>query len=345
MEELLNGLKNKQLQELLRISNAPISGTKAVLVERLMSIDPTLFQGAARNLASHGITTSDTLVDCKDCGGVECNVLTFDGNWCFKCIQKVADPFYIPSLTKVVLLESGLQKNDVQLRRHPLRVSCIRVGDGVQRFSWPKLFNGELDGRTIVKIERKTPPTPSRRCVPIEISGTGTLTFTFDIPLGESFLFAVESGGQHSPKEVPQESNESALQRIERSFGEFIECQTVTLLDPLSRKRIATPAVFDELQPFDLASFLEIARKTLKFQDPHTGKFGTFAGIKKDAFMNHVMHCLDQYPHITEIEVHADGSWKPKGSATFFKAFEHADLSCIEISKNDDVDDDEIFCI
>ncbi|DBA91014.1 TPA: hypothetical protein ACH3X2_004216 [Trebouxia sp. C0005] len=90
----------------------------------------------------------------------------------------------------------------------------------------------------------------------------------------------------------------------------------ISLKDPLSGTRIHTAARFVGLSgivAFDLDSFLSMAQRSRKWQDPHTLRNVTIKQLQRDSWMQPVITCLKALPDVTEVEVNADGWWRPAG--------------------------------
>ncbi|KAK9826692.1 hypothetical protein WJX74_010222 [Apatococcus lobatus] len=86
---------------------------------------------------------------------------------------------------------------------------------------------------------------------------------------------------------------------------------------PLSGSRMQTPARVvgtDGLVAFDLVTFLEIAKRTRKWVCPHSMKNFSVFELQVDAYMQRVLECIQSQPDIVEIEVSAEGQWRPAGS-------------------------------
>lgn len=90
----------------------------------------------------------------------------------------------------------------------------------------------------------------------------------------------------------------------------------ISLKDPLSGTRIQTAARFVGLSgivAFDLDCFLSMAQRSRKWQDPHTLRNVTIKQLQRDSWMQPVITCLKALPDVTEVEVNADGWWRPAG--------------------------------
>jgi hypothetical protein len=95
-----------------------------------------------------------------------------------------------------------------------------------------------------------------------------------------------------------------------------LEQMSFSLKDPLTCTRMITPARFDDAsgpQAFDLDSFLSIAELNRKWQDPTTLKNSIITNLRVDAYVEKILKVLESYPNVSNIEVNADGDWRPEG--------------------------------
>eukprot|EP00887_Chlorella_sp_A99_P007921 scaffold12.g7921.t1 len=120
-------------------------------------------------------------------------------------------------------------------------------------------------------------------------------------------------GGGVKALMAPPESIDAAVARVRRQVGggdggsddDGILCSH------------QLPARFSDasgLAAFDLDSYLSMVARNRKWQDPTTLQNSTVRQLQVDAYMQRVLASLGGAPHVTDIEISADGLWRPNGS-------------------------------
>jgi hypothetical protein len=146
-------------------------------------------------------------------------------------------------------------------------------------------------------------------------------------------LHRVEARTVNQVKEMmlPMESSSDAIARVKKLMHDddlSIASQIVSLIDPWSGQRMATPARFinaSGLQAFDLDSFLSLAQRNRKWQDPTTLKNSTVRQLQVDTYMKIVLSILSagggsggggsgSLLEVREIVINDEGKWRPEGT-------------------------------
>lgn len=97
----------------------------------------------------------------------------------------------------------------------------------------------------------------------------------------------------------------------------IISQQVISLMDPYSHTRMRTPARFTDvsgLQSFELESFLSMVMRNNKWQDPTTLQNSSLDKLQRDLYISRVVEALVSLPEVENIEIQADGTWRPEGS-------------------------------
>jgi len=141
-----------------------------------------------------------------------------------------------------------------------------------------------------------------------------------------TWVLLIQTAQRQSTEQVkammaPPESEIQAVARVKRQMGDHggveVAHQVISLKDPMSGKRMNLPARFEDasgLQAFDLESFLSLAERNRKWQDPTTLQNSTVKRLQMDTFVRKVLECLASFPHAMEVEVNSEGLWRPDGS-------------------------------
>lgn len=219
-----------------------------------------------------------------------------------------------------------------------VQVSCLSVHDPVRyRFHWPKYAELRLNSLHYRPYSRSLNQAMgvNQRDEPAAVSnmvarGRNSLVMSAAEP--GIWVVSAELARRRTLEEVkalmaPPESIDAAVARVRRQVGggdggsddDGILCshQVVSLKDPMSGQLMQLPARFSDasgLAAFDLDSYLSMVARNRKWQDPTTLQNSTVRQLQVDAYMQRVLASLGGALHVTDIEISADGLWRPNGS-------------------------------
>ena len=230
-----------------------------------------------------------------------------------------------------------------------IQVSCLLAEDTVPcRIHWPRNVTMRVNNLGYRPYGRSTTAKMgiNQRDEPANIASlcfAGRNTVTMSAIEGGSWLLALHRARRRTHEEVKglmkgRESLEESVERVKNMIrgggsdgsggndkngddddddGILISSQRVSLRDPMSNLRILIPARFTDasgLQAFDLDSFLSLAQRHRKWQDPTTLKNSTIRQLQIDEYMTHVLECVRGIAQVSEIEINDEGAWRPVGS-------------------------------
>lgn len=235
----------------------------------------------------------------------------------------------------VYLSEQQLSKGKNLPNSERVTASCLLLDDPVPcRVHWPRNVTMRVNrypyrvyGRSTTSKMGINQRDEAANIASLCLAGRNTL----DIQAVENgtwliLLHRVEGRTMNQVKEMmlPVESVEEAVARVKKLMhdDEFsIAFQVVSLIDPWSGQRMTTPARFTDasgLQAFDLDSFLSLAQRNRKWQDPMTLKNSTVRRLQVDSYIKKVLACLSAAGgaclEVREIVISDEGKWRPEGS-------------------------------
>ncbi|KAL6784782.1 SIZ1 [Auxenochlorella protothecoides x Auxenochlorella symbiontica] len=217
---------------------------------------------------------------------------------------------------------------------HRIQLGCICLADEVPcRFHWPRNMELRCNGVAV---------RPTHRANNAKM-GVNARDDAADISAlcvrgrNSLVLVAADAGGwacvlQHTRRSpaaavatlaLPAEGAAEAAHRVARLVAGDAEDvavshQVVGLRCPMSGVRMARPARFADasgLQAFDMHAFLSLAARNRKWQDPITLRNSTIKQLQPDTYMAEVLAAVSRFPDIEEVELGADGRWRPVGRA------------------------------
>lgn len=221
-----------------------------------------------------------------------------------------------------------------------LHVACLLLDDAVpNRIHWPRQAElrinamvyrpyGRNSNTKLGGNARDEPANAAHRCT------VGRNRISLNCVEDRPFCLMAYTVRRRTLDDVmkmmaPAESASAAVSRVVntmrgRKAGDpddddddlLVSNTVISLKDPLSGTRIQTAARFVGLSgivAFDLDSFLSMAQRSRKWQDPHTLRNVTIRQLQRDSWMQPVITCLKALPDVTEVEVNADGWWRPAG--------------------------------
>lgn len=248
-----------------------------------------------------------------------------------------------------------IQKAQQDKNMFRVAVGCILLEDEVPlRYHWPRNVNLRINSMNYRPYARHLTSKIgiNQRDAPASIAslcfrGRNTIEMTA-IDNG-TWIVLVQKARKRSLEELkklmlPEETLKEAKERIKGIMSSFlntcdaqdpgdeyisVSCQLLSLNDPMSGQRIKSPARFSDasgIQSFDLDSFLSIVEKNRKWQDPTTLKNSNVRKLCNDAFVKRILDCLSPFPNVNEVEVNADGCWRPENSdGEWYDVFSHID--------------------
>jgi len=235
----------------------------------------------------------------------------------------------------VYLSEEQLSKGKNLPDSERVIASCLLLEDTVPcRLHWPRNVTMKVNrypyrvyGRSTTLKMGINQRDEAANITTLCLAGRNTL----DIQAVESGtwvvqLHRVEARTANQVKEMmlPVESVAEAVTRVKKLMhGDelSIASQVVSLIDPWSGQKMKTPARFIDasgLQAFDLDSFLSLAQRNRKWQDPTTLKNSTVRQLQVDTYIQKILACLSGAGgaclEIKEIVISYEGKWRPEGS-------------------------------
>ena len=233
-----------------------------------------------------------------------------------------------------------------------IQVACLLLEDSVPcRFHWPRNVTMRVNAMQYRPYGRSTSTKmginqrdeaanvaslflPGRNTVEVQAAEAGT------------WLLSLHRAKKRTLQQVknmmaPKEAPAAAITRVKHLLhggnggddGIAVESQIVSLKDPMSGQRMTVPARFSDasgLQAFDLDSFLFLAQRSRKWQDPMTLQNSTIKKLQVDSYMEKVLQCVGSFSNITEIEINDEGKWRPEGSSNvqWLSIEETVDIVC-----------------
>jgi len=213
--------------------------------------------------------------------------------------------------------------------------SCLLLEDTVPcRLHWPRNVTMRVNrypyrvyGRSTTSKMGINQRDEAANIASLCLAGRNTL----DIQAVENgtwviLLHRVEARTVNQVKEMmrPVESVSEAVSRVKKLMHDdelSIASQVVSVIDPWSGQRMTTPARFIDasgLQAFDLDSFLSLAQRNRKWQDPTTLKNSTVRQLQVDTYIQKILACLSGAGgaslEVREIVISDQGKWRPEGS-------------------------------
>lgn len=249
----------------------------------------------------------------------------------------VMDQYHVPQTQQA--LDRAVHLSDAQLlpmksdpASHRVQLGCILLEDSVPvRYHWPRNVTLRVNTMQCRAYSRSATTKmginqrdDAVNCSALCLRGRNSIDITA-IENGTWVLFTQlatkRTLEQVKAMMLAQESFEAATQRVRDSLhggdGGIVVAQVVvSLKDPMSGQRMAVPARFTDasgLQAFDLDSFLSIAERNRKWQDPTTLKNSSVRHLQVDTFTQQVLQALADFPHITDVEISNEGQWRPDG--------------------------------
>jgi hypothetical protein len=242
----------------------------------------------------------------------------------------------------VYLSEQQLSKSKHLPDTERIIASCLLLEDAVPcRYHWPRNVTMKVN-RYPYRVYGRSSTSKMGINQRDEVANIGTLCLagrnTLDIQAVESgtwliLLHRVEARTVNQVKEMmlPMESVGEAVTRVKKLMHDddfAIASQVVSLIDPWSGQRMTEPARFSNasgLQAFDLDSFLSLAQRNRKWQDPTTLKNSTIRQLQVDTYTKRVLSCLSsgsggggggssECLEVREIVINDEGKWRPEGT-------------------------------
>ncbi|KAI3425891.1 hypothetical protein D9Q98_007864 [Chlorella vulgaris] len=222
---------------------------------------------------------------------------------------------------------------------HRVEAGCLLVGDEVpERYHWPRMLDLKINnlphrpyGRALnakMGINQRDDVASigsmvvrGRNSLVATAAEGGTWVLTLQLARKRSLA---EVKGLMAAPEPLCEATARVRRQVSGGNGDesdedlLVSHQVVSLKDPMSGQRMQVPARFRDasgLQAFDLDSLLSMAQRNRKWQDPTTLKNSTVEQLQVDSFTQQVLQCLQSRPAITDVEISAEGRWRPDGSS------------------------------
>eukprot|EP00873_Tetraselmis_striata_P033976 jgi/Tetstr1/454240/TSEL_041159.t1 len=274
------------------------------------------------------------------------------GALCERCVDETADPFFeVVDMLAAAVVPSG-ETTSVRILVAPLhasamadglvvRLACVEVPSDVPRIVWPAGLSVNLAGRPLPVPHRTGPvgPRSRDRGIPLPLPAiAGSHALTVHRPCRPADVHApryavvVTLGRERAPEEVlammgGKESLQEALDRVSAAVRALTDSGitfTIPLTCPLTRALVDIPARFAHsatTDPFDLASFLECARRTGRWICPLTDTATQVGHLQVDAYTEAVLHDMrEEGIDSAEIEVDQEGRWRPAGTRAPFRS-------------------------
>ncbi|EFJ51003.1 hypothetical protein VOLCADRAFT_88201, partial [Volvox carteri f. nagariensis] len=251
--------------------------------------------------------------------------------YCEVCRAKRADPFWLvedsEGITSVIRLSSTGKQTSL---------GCLQLNDPVPyRFHWPLGADLRINNVQYRVYSRNSTQKlgANGRDEPANIgqlwssAAGGRFHVTMQCTDSSVYVMVVLLVKRRSCEEVqglmaPQLSVRDAVERVRQQLArdDDDELQTgatvVSLRCPILGARVHTPARFVEVRGlacFDLRAFLDSAARTRKWQCPISMNHSTVHSLQIDTYMQRIISALADHPAVMEVEVEADGSWRPAG--------------------------------
>lgn len=209
-------------------------------------------------------------------------------------------------------------------------LSCVYLTDEVPcRVHWPRNMDLRCNGVAFRPTTRANNAKMgiNARDEAANVSALcsrGRNTVQFAAAEGGAWAVLLQHVRRNSREDVkslmmPRENLADAVARVAKQVSGddedlLIESHVVSLRDPMSGVRMACPARFANasgLQAFELDAFLSLAERNRKWQDPITLKNSTVKQLQVDAYMEAVLKAVDGLEDIDDVELLADGKWRP----------------------------------
>ncbi|KAG2484222.1 hypothetical protein HYH03_016957 [Edaphochlamys debaryana] len=228
---------------------------------------------------------------------------------------------------------------------YQLQLVCLQLNDPVAfRLHWPLGAALEVNGVQYRVYSRNSTQKlgANGRDEPANIGllcNTGRSRLTMTCTDNQPYVLLALLMRRRSAEEVralmkPPLSRADAVERVKQQLrgDDDDEVQTGTtvlsLRCPLTGSRVRTPGRFAEvagLACFDLDAFLDSAARTRKWQCPHSMAHTSVQSLMVDTYTQRILAALAHHPSVTEVEVAADGGWRPRGSRDRFYSIEEDD--------------------
>lgn len=249
--------------------------------------------------------------------------------------------------------ERAIYLNDQQLagpKSSPetdrIQIVCLLLEDSVPcRYHWPRNVTLRVNAMQYRPYGRSTTTKMgiNQRDEAATVASlflTGRNTIEIHAAEAGTWLLFLQRAKRRTLQQVknlmaPKEEPSVAINRVKHALhgGDVgddaiaVSSQVVSLKDPMSGQRMTVPARFTDasgLQAFDLDSFLFLAQRNRKWQDPTTLKNSTVRQLQVDCFMEKVLLCVAPFPDITEVEINDEGKWRPEGTSLRWFSIEEA---------------------